>query len=52
MVNEVMNKIYQAPRMKEIRLNCEILLTRSMTTDNVFSRKHDAMFDDDEEEAN
>ena len=36
--------------MKEIRLNCETLMARSMTTDNVFTRKHDAMFDDIEEE--
>ena len=50
MVNEVMNKIYQAPRMKEIRLNCETLMARSMTTDNVLTRKHDVMFDDVEEE--
>ena len=50
MVNNMMRKIYQAPRMKEIRLNCETLMARSMTTDNVFTRKHDAMFDDVEEE--
>ena len=50
MVNNMMDKIYISPRMKEIRLNCESLMVRSMTTDNVFTRKHDAMFDDVEEE--
>ena len=50
MVNNTMDKIYISPRMKEIRLNSETLMARSMTTDNVFTRKHDAMFDDVEEE--
>ena len=46
----MMDKIYQAPRMKEIRLNSETIMARSETTDNVLTRKHDAMFDDIEEE--
>ena len=50
MVNNMMDKIYISPRMKEIRLNSETLMVRSMTTDDVFTRKHDAMFDDVEEE--
>ena len=48
-----MKKIYQAPRMKETRLSnsTEILVaSKRDTTKDVFSRKHDAMFDDMEEE--
>ena len=43
-----MKKIYQAPRVKEIRLGSEAVLVRDSTKD-VFSRKHDAMFDDYED---
>ena len=44
-----MKKIYKAPKMKEIRLGSEAVLVRDSTS-QVFSRKHDAMFDDMEEE--
>ena len=45
----MMDKIYISPRMKEIRLNSEPQILRQ-STDDVFTRKHDAMFDDVEEE--
>ncbi|MBO4641266.1 MAG: hypothetical protein J5661_00195 [Bacteroidaceae bacterium] len=44
-----MKKIYQAPKMKEIRLSSEAVLVRDSTS-QVLSRKHDAMFDDYEED--
>ena len=46
-----MKKIYQAPRMKEIRLsNSKEILITSETTDDVLSRRHKEQFDDMEEE--
>ena len=48
-----MKKIYQAPRVKEIRLgnSIEILAaSKRDTTSQVLTRKHHVMFDDYEEE--
>ena len=44
-----MKKIYQASKMKEIRLSSEAVLVRDSTKD-VLSRRHKEQFDDMEEE--
>ena len=44
-----MKKIYQAPKMKEIRLSSGAVILRDSTKD-VFSRRHKEQFDDMEEE--